>query len=263
MFSPVNLAHRIVRRVLPFRFYGAGRVLLNPQLYAPLDFVTYNQDRLVTQHNCDFIRDEIFQRAYRAGESTNSWKSQPIHWRLHVIFWAAERARAMEGDFVECGVDRGGFSRAIIEYLNFTELAPRKFYLLDTFNGLVKNLLSEEEKRNVSSNFVRFEECFEDVKKTFAAYENVVLIRGIIPDTLPQVQTEKVCFISIDMNCAEPEIAAAEYFWDKMVSGAAMILDDYGWTEFIAQKRAFDEFAKRKNVPLLSLPTGQGLILKP
>jgi O-methyltransferase len=77
------------------------------------------------------------------------------------------------------------------------------------------------------------------------------------------VRAEKVCYLSIDMNCAEPEIAAAEFFWDKMVTGAAMILDDYGWLGQGVQKRAFDDFARRKRVPLLCLPTGQGLILKP
>ena len=65
------------------------------------------------------------------------------------------------------------------------------------------------------------------------------------------------------MNCAVPEIAAAEYFWDKLVSGAVIVLDDYGWVCHIEQKLAFDEFASRKNVQVLVLPTGQGLIFKP
>ncbi len=65
------------------------------------------------------------------------------------------------------------------------------------------------------------------------------------------------------MNTRDPEIAAAEYFWDKLVSGAAIVLDDYGWRKHIEQKRAFDDFASRRGVQVLSLPTGQGLILKP
>jgi len=65
------------------------------------------------------------------------------------------------------------------------------------------------------------------------------------------------------MNCVIPEIAAAEYFWDKLVPGAAIVLDDYGWIGCEEQKYAFNEFAKRKGVPILCLPTGQGLIIKP
>lgn len=257
-----RISNKIARRLLPARLYAALRVLVSPQFYAPLQYVSYNQDRLVTQHNCDFIEEEHFSRAYRAGEATDSWKGEDIHWRIHVMLWAAERARHMEGDFVECGVNRGGFSRAIMEYIDFAALSPRKFYLLDTFNGLVESFISAEERQN-GVKTGGYEECFAAVQKTFAEFQNVELIRGIIPDTLPQVKTEKVCYLSIDMNCATPEIAAAEYFWEKMVSGAAMVLDDYGWTEFIVQKRAFDEFAKKRNTMVLSLPTGQGLILKP
>jgi len=69
--------------------------------------------------------------------------------------------------------------------------------------------------------------------------------------------------LHIDMNCTLPEIAAAEYFWDRLVSGAAMLLDDYGHGGHEEQKYAFDGFAKRKGVEILSLPTGQGLIIKP
>lgn len=80
--------------------------------------------------------------------------------------------------------------------------------------------------------------------------------------TLDQVKSDKISFLSIDLNCAAPEIAAAEFFWDKLVSGASIVLDDYGWAKHIVQKHAFDDFARRRGVPILSLPTGQGLIIK-
>src|SRR5262249_43682694 len=64
-------------------------------------------------------------------------------------------------------------------------------------------------------------------------------------------------------NNAAPEIAAAEHFWDRLVSGGIVVLDDYGWTKHINQKHAFDEFANARGVKVLGLPTGQGLIIKP
>jgi len=85
-----------------------------------------------------------------------------------------------------------------------------------------------------------------------------------VPETLPQVCADKICYLSLDMNCAEPEIAAAEYFWPRLESGAVIVLDDYGYSdEYLRQKRAFDEFARAKEVQVLLLPTGQGLIFKP
>ena len=68
----------------------------------------------------------------------------------------------------------------------------------------------------------------------------------------------KIAFLSIDMNCVEPEIAAAQYFWDRMVPGGAMLLDDYGHPLHINQKRAFDQFAREKGVEILHLPTERG-----
>jgi hypothetical protein len=67
----------------------------------------------------------------------------------------------------------------------------------------------------------------------------------------------------MDMNAREPEIAAAEYVWPRMIPGAAMVLDDYGFPRHNVQRDAFDAFAHRHDVPVLLLPTGQGILMKP
>jgi len=249
-------------KFLPRRVFNAIRVLKYPELVLRFENVTYDQDGLVTAHNADFMSDDRFARAYKKGEETGSWSGAKIHWRAHVACWAAERGKSLEGDFVECGVNRGGYSRTVMEYIGFAQMKDRKFYLLDTYEGLAERYISDEEKK-LGRQAGGYEECYELVKKTFAPFENAVIIKGTVPDTLSEVKAEKIAYLSIDMNCAEPEIAAANYFWDKLTTGAAMLLDDYGWEQHIVQKRAFDEFAKSKNVSILSLPTGQGLILKP
>ena len=252
-------------KILPDRIFASLRVLKRPELYMPLVILQYNQDGLATQHNADFMRDERFAQAYAAGESTNSWNGWQTHWRSHVACWIADRAKNIAGDFVECGVNKGAISRMVMEYIDFAKMKDRKFYLIDTYDGLVEEYITEEEKKlgRRAGAAGSYKNCYETVKETFAPFENAVVVRGAVPDVLPEVTPEKVCYLSLDMNCVEPEIAAAEYFWDKMSSGAAMLLDDYGWLGHDAQKKAFDDFARRKNVPLLSLPTGQGLILKP
>ena len=62
---------------------------------------------------------------------------------------------------------------------------------------------------------------------------------------------------------AKPEIAAANFLWPRLEPGAFMLLDDYGWAPHIHQKRAWDVWAKENQIRILSLPTGQGLIMKP
>ena len=120
----------------------------------------------------------------------------------------------LEGDFVECGVNRGGLSRAVMHYVGFEEL-NKTFYLMDTFCGLVKEQISDAERAcGIGVYESKYDECYEAVKQTFSAFENVAIVRGAIPETLAQVKTDRVCYLHIDMNCAEPEIAAAERVWD-------------------------------------------------
>jgi len=223
---------------------------------------TYNEDGMATCHNCDFMKDELFLQSYNLGKNTKSWGGWKVHYRVYICCWAANKARSLEGDFVECGVNMGGYSRAVIHYVDFHTL-DKKFYLLDTFCGLSSELVSEEEKkRGVLDTYNHYTPCYDSVKETFKDF-NVELVKGTVPETLSQVKTDKVCYLSIDMNCAAPEIAAIEFFWNRLVSGAVVVLDDYGWNLHIEQKRAFDDFCFKKNVQVLSLPTGQGLIFKP
>jgi len=40
-------------------------------------------------------------------------------------------------------------------------------------------------------------------------------------------------------------------------------LDDYAWVSCSQQKTEMDDFARGYQVPILSLPTGQGMLMKP
>ena len=64
------------------------------------------------------------------------------------------------------------------------------------------------------------------MRTTFRDFPNVVIVPGMVPETLSSVKAEKICDLSLDMNAAVPEIAAAEYFWPRMSSGAVIVLDD-------------------------------------
>lgn len=232
---------------------------LNRPLYGR---AAYNEDGLVTSHYAGFCDEPRFHSAYIAGRNTGSWPHGDLRWRAHVVCWAAERAVELEGDFVECGVNRGGYALTAMKYIGFERLS-RRFFLLDTFEGLVAEQLTGEE-RSAGLRGGGYTPCYEAVLKTFAPYSpKVRVIKGAVPGTLSQVDTDRIAFLSIDMNAREPEIAAANYFWDRLAPGAAMLLDDYGWRKHAAQRIAFDEFARKRGIPLLALPTGQGLIMKP
>ncbi|MGD0678772.1 MAG: TylF/MycF/NovP-related O-methyltransferase [Polyangiaceae bacterium] len=219
---------------------------------------------MATSVNADCLTDPDFLEAYQAGKGTGSWGPYEPKWRTYVCCWAARRGAQLQGDFVECGVNRGGMSLAVAKLLRFERLAPRKFYLFDTFHGPVPQQIlpgEEELRRAYAAGY--YSECYDAVRYAFREYPNVELVRGPVPDTLHEHNIESVAYLSIDMNFAMPELAAAEHFWDRLVSGASIVLDDYAFPGHDEQRSGFDAFARRRNVPLLTLPTGQGLIQKP
>ena len=103
----------------------------------------------------------------------------------------------------------------------------------------------------------------ESVRANFSQWKNVRIIVGAIPDTLSQADAKRIAYLHLDMNCAPPEVAAAEHFWDRLLPGAVVLLDDYAYFGYAAQKAAMDAFAKEKGVAICALPTGQGLMIKP
>jgi hypothetical protein len=227
----------------------------------------YNEDGLWSIHNHDFMDDPLFRKAYARGERAAG--AYHVRWRAHIALWAADAASKLDGDFIECGVNRGFLSSAIMEYLNWDSLG-KTFYLLDTFAGLDTRYVSQEElksgalERNKellrTDNYVQ---NVESVSANFAQWQNLRIIQGSVPDTLSEVAAQKVAYLHLDMNCAAPEVAAFNHLWERLVPGAFILLDDYAYYGYSAQKLAMDAAADAKNLRIASLPTGQGLLIKP
>jgi O-methyltransferase len=261
MFAGNSGYPSLVRRIVSLKLRTLLKQVVPDSVRRTLGIVrnsTYAEDGLIAARITEFLFSGKFDVAYEKGKSTGSWGTMDLRWRVFVACWAAEHAKAIPGDFVECGVNRGGMARAVMEYVGFSTL-DKKFYLLDSYCGI------PEEMKHLSAALpFDYLECFEAVKQTFAQFSNVRVIRGVVPNTLSEVDSDRISYLSIDMNCAEPEIAAAEFFWDKISAGGVMVLDDYCYSEhYKLQKHAFDEFAKHRKIEVLALPTGQGLIFKP
>jgi hypothetical protein len=156
------------------------------------------------------------------------------------------------------------FSLAICDYLDFNSTG-KSFWLFDTFNGIPTEQVSERERDIgiLAENEANYSECFELARANFGAFPGAHLIRGRVPHVLTTVEIDHVAYLSIDMNIVEPEVAALTFFWDKLTPGAPVVLDDYGWTQHLAQKEAMDVLASERDVKILELPTGQGLLFKP
>lgn len=257
----------LIKSLLPKKVLNGLRnrnIDLSEYHLLPKKDITYSADLLYTFHNADFQRLGRFPEAYALCKSIGGrlLDNYDIQWRVHVLCWAAAHGAKLEGDFVDCGVYTGFCTRAIMHYVDFAR-TNKTYYLMDTFQGLHEEYSTAYElQRNDKMGYNASQDLYATVQNTFKDFR-VKIIKGPIPETLPQAVPERVAFLSIDMNTALPEVAAMEHFWPRMSSGAFIVLDDYGYPGCLNQKLAHDEWAKSKGVEVLSLPTCQGLIIKP
>ena len=230
----------------------------------------YDEDGLTTIRNHDFVDDPRFNKAVKQALSGAIETRYGHHgrWNFHVVLWAAAHATALKADIVQLGVFAGTEAAAIVDFLQ--PHVPRLF-LIDTFTGVPAEQWTEEELRAGADSaqwaYKEAGDLYERVTNRFRRFPHVSVIRGKVPDILPLIPAENIGLLMLDMNAAAPERAAAEFFWERIVKGGLIVSDDYGHSHvgkgYYAQKVAFDNFARSKGVPVLSLPTGHGLIVKP
>ena len=260
-------------KFLPESLRTGLRRVLDPALarigYLRFDVTRhYAQDDLFTVHNSDFRRDPQFQQAYARGVRAG-WGVDPgLAWRVHVALWAAATALRTPGDFVECGVNAGFVSSAIMHRLNWASV-PRRFYLIDTFSGPMVEQFSPEELQLGKAGLTKellsrgaYVTDLDRVRSNFAEWPNAVIVPGSVPEILPTLDIPRVAFLHIDLNCAYPECAALAHFWPRLSPGALVLFDDYANHEHRYQKQKIDEAARGLEAEVLSLPTGQGLIVR-
>jgi hypothetical protein len=231
----------------------------------------YKSEILDTMTNHDFVAEPRFVAAMESAvtDFEHAYGTHPP-WNFHVLLWVASQAMKLPGDLVQCGVFNGTDAAAIVQYTNFGAHPDKRLYLLDTFVGVPEEQWTPTEiaRRANAAQWLYKEvgDRYFSVVERFKAYPNVRVIRGKVPDTLDQVDSPAIATLFLDMNCAAPEAAAMEFFWERIVPGGMIFSDDYGHSMgggyHFEQKQAFDEFAARVGLEVLSLPTGQGLLVK-
>lgn len=264
----MNIIKNIYRVIIPkkIRFY----------IYSMRNFVKGNffithsnsfiGDGLASNHITDFMKDKKFIRAYNKGKSFSELKkhNSEIYFRAYIACYCASHALKIDGDFVECGAGKGMMSAIISNYIKINHY-KKKFYLIDTFDGIPKNNLTLLEKKNAKYlNEIYFNDnYYNEMVKKFKNFFNVKIIKGKIPEILSKLKIKKVSFLHIDLNNSFAEIKSINFFFSRISKGGLILLDDYAYDEmFRDQKKSWDKYAKQKKLNILTLPTGQGLIIK-
>lgn len=209
-------------------------------------------DNLFTWHrNLGFLDDARFVEAVGRHAETDVEKA--ILWRYHTLCWAAHRALRVEGDYLECACYKGTSARIVCDYVDFGK-SDKHYYLYDLF----------EHSADMDHHAMpeHGADLYGKVKQRFADMKNVHVTQGSVPEILHQVAPEKIAFLHLDINSAAAEIGALEFLFDRISPGGIIVLDDYGWLAYRAQKEAEDPFFEARGYKVLEMPTGQGMVIK-
>jgi predicted O-methyltransferase YrrM len=92
--------------------------------------------------------------------------------------------------------------------------------------------------------------------------DRVELVPGDVNETLAAGGPERLAFVHMDLNAAEPTRVALEFAYPRLAPGAMVLFDDYGWSGLEAQRAVIDAFLGDKPEEPIALPTGQALLVK-
>ena len=162
----------------------------------------------------------------------------------------------LDGDFLECGVWKGGSVMTMLEVLNERGVS-RDLYLYDTFEGMseptdddfsydgtpAKNIFDEKKGGWCLS---RLDEV-KDNLSSFVQENRIHYIEGKVEDTIPKGNTpEKIALLRLDTDWYESTKHELTHLFPRLVDGGVLIIDDYGHWE--GCKKAVDEYFEENNI---------------
>lgn len=178
--------------------------------------------------------------------------------RMLVLLTIASRCQQLGGHFAECGVYRGGTAIAVGTILGSNPNVHLR--LFDSFEGL-------PEVRAEDTIFEKGMFADNDVtgitQRVAATGVKVHVHKGWIPDTFVEVPPdEKFSFVHLDVDIYQSTIDALGFFWDRLVPGGCILFDEYNFPGAGGERLAADNFFSERQLLVLPLPTGQGVIWK-
>jgi O-methyltransferase len=167
------------------------------------------------------------------------------------------------GDFVECGVWRGGSSMAIAKTLYDLGVSNRKIYLYDTFQGMTEagNLdvsLQANENYNEMKSKVEFNrdshvwayasisEVKKNMLKTKFSPNLTVFIEGDVKSTLSDHLPDIIALLRLDTDFYESTAIELEALYPQVTVGGCIFIDDYG--SWAGSQIATDEYRKKNRI---------------
>ena len=175
-------------------------------------------------------------------------------------------SKNIEGDFVECGVWKGG-NILLLKNLLERDNLRRKIYCYDTFEGMppptkedVKyngvdglKIFKQHEKENRGFCYSELDEVKSNITNNCKDLNGIVFIKGKVEDTLKENRNlpEKISILRLDTDFYTSTKSELEILFPRLQKGGILIIDDYGFWK--GAKQAVDEYFKNKNPFLIRI----------
>lgn len=211
----------------------------------------------------DIEADHVFMEIY---EKCKPYTMTSIE-RAYALFESCKfiDKNQIEGDFVECGVWKGGSAMLIAYTLIKLKKIDRAIYLYDTFEGMTEpsdadyNLADKNDraidvwKRECEDNhnkwcFASLSEVEENMYSTGYPKEKIVFVKGKVEDTIPGNMSSEIALLRLDTDWYESTKHELEHLYPSLNNNGVLIIDDYG--HWAGSKKAVDEYFYDKRMLL-------------
>lgn len=187
--------------------------------------------------------------------------------RLYALYKSVQYTveNGIPGDLVECGVWRGGSMKLVAHVLQSLGDTNRTLFLYDTFEGMTEpdpafdidfsgneavNDWREVQRRAVKWAYAPIEEVQEVIASSGYPMEKVILVKGLVEDTLPGTIPASIALLRLDTDWYSSTKHEMEHLYPKLSPQGILILDDYG--HYQGTRRGVDEYlSKLDKKPLL------------
>ena len=185
------------------------------------------------------------------------------------LFFLQELARRVDrlgirGDFVECGVYRGG-SAGVLGYEAVRSTFERRLWLYDSFVGMpVASEYDDDYSRMIQGKFVGSEARTRRILQRFGVPgDRFKIVVGWFEDTMPRSETFPIALLHVDCDFYHPVKLTLETFYKQIEPLGYVVLNDYG--SFQGCRTATDEFLAKLgiNVPLIQIDRDAYYFQKP
>lgn len=163
----------------------------------------------------------------------------------------------LSGDFVECGVWRGGSSMIAMKTLQHFGIANRRFWLFDTFEGMTEAGELDVDIHGQSAgewlsakvgeretDLVWAYASLDEVKKNIAltGYDAslITYVPGDIRSTINEAAVDRVALLRLDTDFYDSTKVELEVLFPRLIDEGALIVDDFG--HWRGARQAVDEY---------------------